>query len=170
MDLRIAGITNDSIVDGPGIRLVTFAQGCLHACEGCHNPESWPLDGGRLITVEQVIQKMDQNPLLDGITLSGGEPFEQAAAMAAISRAAHARKLHVITYTGYLWEELFHPNAPAPWQELLQATDVLVDGRFILQQRSLDLVFRGSKNQRVLDVAASMAAGKPVLLQDERWQ
>lgn len=170
MDLRIAGITNDSIVDGPGIRLVIFAQGCLHACEGCHNPESWPLDGGRLITVEQVIQKMDQNPLLDGITLSGGEPFEQAAAMAAISRAAHARKLHVITYTGYLWEELFHPNAPAPWQELLQATDVLVDGRFILQQRSLDLVFRGSKNQRVLDVAASMAAGKPVLLQDERWQ
>lgn len=169
MKFRLAGVMNDSIVDGPGIRLAVFAQGCPHACPGCHNPESWAFDGGQEAEVDQIIRKMDQNPLLDGVTLSGGEPFAQAEAMAAIGRAAHERGLNVITFTGYRWEVLTAPQAPPQWRELLEVTDVLVDGPFVMSQRSLELTFRGSKNQRVLDVPASLAAGKPILLQDGRW-
>lgn len=169
MKLRLAGLENDSIVDGPGFRLSVFAQGCPHACPGCHNPQSQGFEGGTEVEVESIIQKMDQNPLLDGITLTGGEPFHQASAMAAIGRAARSRGLHVITFTGWTWEELTAPGQPAEWRELLEATDVLVDGPFELALRSLDLNFRGSKNQRVLDVPKSLQANKPVWLEDERW-
>lgn len=167
--MRLAGLVNDSIVDGPGIRMAVFAQGCPHGCQGCHNPDSWAFDGGQEADVEHIIQKIDKNPLLDGVTLSGGEPFAQAEAMAQIGRAAKQRGLNVVTFTGYRWEQLTAKDAPPQWQALLQTTDVLVDGPFVLAQRSLDLTFRGSKNQRIIDVPASLAAGELVLLQDERW-
>ena len=155
MNMRIAGIVNDSIVDGPGLRLAIFAQGCPHHCPGCHNPESHDFAGGS--DTEKIIARMDANPLLDGITLTGGEPFEQPDACRILADAAHARGLNVWAYSGYTFEQLC---AVPEKRRLLEACDVLVDGPFLLAERSLDLRFRGSKNQRVLKVAELLAGGE----------
>ena len=150
MNMRIAGIVNDSIVDGPGLRLAIFAQGCPHHCPGCHNPESHDFAGGSDMDTEKIIARMDANPLLDGITLTGGEPFEQPEACRILADAAHARGLNVWAYSGYTFEQLC---AVPEKRRLLEACDVLVD-------RSLDLRFRGSKNQRVLKVAELLTGGE----------
>ena len=155
MNMRIAGIVNDSIVDGPGLRLAIFAQGCPHHCPGCHNPESHDFAGGSDMDTEKIIARMDANPLLDGIT--GGEPFEQPEACRILADAAHARGLNVWAYSGYTFEQLC---AVPEKRRLLEACDVLVDGPFLLAERSLDLRFRGSKNQRVLKVAELLAGGE----------
>ncbi|MBS5584604.1 MAG: anaerobic ribonucleoside-triphosphate reductase activating protein [Clostridiales bacterium] len=155
--MRIAGIVNDSIVDGPGLRLAIFAQGCPHHCPGCHNPESHDFAGGSDMDTEKIIARMDANPLLDGITLTGGEPFEQPEACRILADAAHARGLNVWAYSGYTFEQLC---AVPEKRRLLEACDVLVDGPFLLAERSLDLRFRGSKNQRVLKVAELLAGGE----------
>ena len=157
MNMRIAGIVNDSIVDGPGLRLAIFAQGCPHHCPGCHNPESHDFSGGSDMDTEKIIARMDANPLLDGITLTGGEPFEQPDACRILADAAHARGLNVWAYSGYTFEQLC---AVPEKRRLLEACDVLVDGPFLLAERSLDLRFRGSKNQRVLKVAELLAGGE----------
>ena len=157
MNMRIAGIVNDSIVDGPGLRLAIFAQGCPHHCPGCHNPESHDFAGGSDMDTEKIIARMDANPLLDGITLTGGEPFEQPDACRILADAAHARGLNVWAYSGYTIEQLC---AVPEKRRLLEACDVLVDGPFLLAERSLDLRFRGSKNQRVLKVAELLAGGE----------
>ena len=163
--LRIAGVVNDSIVDGPGFRLTVFTQGCPHRCPGCHNPQSHDLAGGRVETVASLVEKLQSNPLLDGLTLSGGEPFLQPRPRACLAIQAHALGLTVWTYTGYTYEELLSGAAGEEAQLLLAHTDVLVDGRFELDQRTLEAPFRGSANQRLIDVAASQAAGSPVLWQ-----
>lgn len=157
MNMRIAGIVNDSIVDGPGLRLAIFAQGCPHHCPGCHNPESHDFAGGSDMDTEKIIARMDANPLLDGITLTGGEPFEQPEACRILADAAHARGLNVWAYSGYTFEQLC---AVPEKRRLLEACDVLVDGPFLLAERSLDLRFRGSKNQRVLKIAELLAGGE----------
>ena len=157
MNMRIAGIVNDSIVDGPGLRLAIFAQGCPHHCPGCHNPESHDFAGGSDMDTEEIIARMDANPLLDGITLTGGEPFEQPEACRILADAAHARGLNVWAYSGYTFEQLC---AVPEKRRLLEACDVLVDGPFLLEERSLDLRFRGSKNQRVLKVAELLTGGE----------
>lgn len=163
--VRIAGVVNDSIVDGPGFRLTVFTQGCPHRCPGCHNPQSHDPAGGREETVTSLVEKLKGNPLLDGLTLSGGEPFLQPRPLAALAQEAHALHLTVWTYTGYTYEELLSGAAGEDAQLLLAQTDVLVDGRFILAQRTLEAPFRGSANQRLIDVPASQAAGSPV-----HWQ
>ena len=150
MKMRIAGIVNDSIVDGPGLRLAVFAQGCPHNCPGCHNPESHDYAGGQEMDTEDIIARMDANPLLDGITLTGGEPFEQPEPCRLLAEAARARGLNVWAYSGYTFEQLC---AMPEKMRLLEACDILVDGPFLLEERSLDLRFRGSKNQRILSVA-----------------
>ena len=157
MNMRIAGIVNDSIVDGTGLRLAIFAQGCPHHCPGCHNPESHDFAGGSDMDTEKIIARMDANPLLDGITLTGGEPFEQPEACRILADAAHARGLNVWAYSGYTFEQLC---AVPEKRRLLEACDVLVDGPFLLAERSLDLRFRGSKNQRVLKVSELLAGGE----------
>ena len=157
MNMRIAGIVNDSIVDGPGLRLAIFAQGCPHHCPGCHNPESQDFAGGSDMDTEKIIARMDANPLLDGITLTGGEPFEQPDACRILADAAHARGLNVWAYSGYTFEQLC---AVPEKRRLLEACDVLVDGPFLLEERSLDLRFRGSKNQRVLKVSEMLAGSE----------
>lgn len=162
MKIRLAGLVNDSIVDGPGLRLAVFAQGCPHHCPGCHNPQSHDFDGGTLRDTAEVIAVMRDNPLLDGITLTGGEPFAQPEACAEVARAAHAAGLGVWCYSGYTFEQLLAGNAEQ--RRLLEAVDVLVDGPFLLEQRSLELRFRGSANQRILDVPASLTAGQAVLM------
>lgn len=163
--MHIAGLVQDSIVDGPGFRFTLFTQGCPHRCPGCHNPDTWAAEGGREETVEAVVAEMRKNPLTDGLTLSGGEPFEQAAECAQVAAAARADGLNVWTYTGYTFEELFAMDDPAV-RQLLQLTDVLVDGRFSLAEKSFDVRWRGSRNQRLIDVAQSLAGGRAVELDE----
>jgi len=161
MKIRIFGLANDSIVDGPGLRLAVFTQGCPHHCEGCHNPESHAFDKGELRDTEEILTMARDNFLLDGITLSGGEPFCQPEACAAIAKGAHAAGLNVWCYTGYTYDELV--SGKKEWRELLENVDMLVDGRFVLSERSLEVRFRGSRNQRIIDVPESLRQGKIVL-------
>ena len=160
--LRLAGIEPESIVDGPGIRFTIFVQGCPHACPGCHNPQTHDFAAGAETPLSELIAALDAHPYLSGVTLSGGEPFLQASALLPFARAAKARGKHVLAYTGYTLEELLRLDEPAVLP-LLHTLDLLVDGRFIEAERSLSLRFRGSANQRILDVPASLAAGAPVL-------
>jgi anaerobic ribonucleoside-triphosphate reductase activating protein len=159
MNIRMYGLVDDSIVDGPGFRLSVFTQGCPHNCEGCHNPESHDFDGGVVMTTEEIIAKMNDNPLLDGITLTGGDPFCQPAPCAELARAAHAAGLNVWAYSGWTYDEICADDS---MRALLENVDVLVDGPFILAQRTLDKRWVGSKNQRVIDVKASLSEGRPV--------
>ena len=160
MKIRIAGFANDSIVDGPGLRLTVFAQGCPHHCPGCHNPQTHAFDGGREEDCAKIIEMMEDNPLLDGVTLSGGEPFCQSEACAELARAAHGAGLNVWCYSGYRFEELL--GGKSEWLELLGQVDVLVDGRFELDKRTLECRWRGSSNQRLIDVKRSLEAGSAV--------
>lgn len=165
-ELRLAGVIRESIVDGPGWRFVVFTQGCPHNCEGCQNPQTHPFDGGYITNSENLLREIRKDPLLSGVTLSGGDPFCQAQALAEFAAQVHELGLTVMTYTGWTFEELIAGNKPG-WRELLEQTDILVDGKFILAQKSLSLLFRGSKNQRLLDIPASLKAGKAVLWQRE---
>ena len=158
MQIRIAGLVPESYVDGDGIRFAIFMQGCLRNCEGCHNPETHALDGGRLIDTDEIISAIKKNPLLDGITLTGGEPLLQIAAADELARAAKNFGLSVWCYTGYTFEEL--PPEAAP---LLENVDVLIDGAFVESLRDLELQFRGSRNQRVIDLNKTRAQNKIVL-------
>lgn len=168
MEIRIAGTTSDSIVDGPGIRLTVFTQGCPHGCAGCHNPETHDPAGGRVVDTGKIIAGLRENPLESGLTLSGGEPFLQAAACHEIARAAHALGKNVWTYTGYVFEKLLAEGDPDR-MALLSETDVLVDGPFILRERSLELHFCGSRNQRLIDVRKSLTAGEAVRWEPPAW-
>lgn len=162
MQIRLYGLVDDSIVDGPGFRLAVFTQGCPHDCPGCHNPDSHAMDGGTLRDTAEIAAILDDNPLLDGITLTGGEPFMQCAACLELARAAHARGLNVWCFTGFLYEQL---RAREGARALLDEVDVLVDGPFILAERSLELRFRGSRNQRVIDMRATRALGAVKLVE-----
>ncbi len=164
MNLRLAGIVNDSIVDGPGLRMTVFVQGCPHRCPGCHNPQTHDFAGGSEGETAEIIARMRKNPLLDGLTLSGGEPFCQPGPCAELARAARSLGLNVWSYSGYTFEELIEGGTPAQ-KALLDELDVLVDGRFELDKRSLDCRFRGSTNQRLIDVPASLAAGRAIEIQ-----
>ncbi len=152
MKIRVSEIVDDSIVDGAGIRLAIFTQGCIHNCPGCHNPQTHNVNGGKEMDTREIISLMAENPLLDGITLTGGEPFVQAEQCAELATEAHKLKLNVWTYTGYTIEEI-EKNANPNFKHLLENTDVLVDGKFIEAQKSMELKFRGSSNQRVIDMA-----------------
>ncbi|MBR3020390.1 MAG: anaerobic ribonucleoside-triphosphate reductase activating protein [Clostridia bacterium] len=168
MKIRLAGIVDDSIVDGPGLRFSVFTQGCSHHCPGCHNPETHDPMGGHEEDTEALVARMKKNPLLSGITLSGGDPMEQGAPCAELAKAAHGLGLNVWTYTGYTWEQLLQENDPDK-MALLRETDVLVDGPFLLNQRSLELNFCGSKNQRLIDVPASLRSGSVTLWTPPVW-
>ena len=151
MKIRIAGITEDSIVDGPGLRLTVFFQGCPHHCPGCHNPETHDPDGGRIIDTSEIVAMMEANPLLDGITLSGGEPFRQVSGCIELAMAAHVHGLNVWCYTGYTVEYILQSRSPG-MRKLLKHIDVLVDGPYIEELRTLELPWRGSKNQRIISL------------------
>jgi anaerobic ribonucleoside-triphosphate reductase activating protein len=165
--LELSGIVSDSIVDGPGIRTCVFSQGCPHHCEGCHNPETWEFGCGTKISEEAVLDIVLSNPLCRGVTFSGGEPFAQAEGFAELARLLKARGYEVASYTGFTFEQLLK-GTPAQ-KELLGRIDVLIDGPFVLSEKSLELVFRGSRNQRILDVPKSLAAGEAVAVTSPRW-
>ena len=147
--MRIAGIVNDSIVDGPGLRYTIFSQGCSHNCPGCHNPETHSFDGGFEIDTESIISEISKNPLLSGVTFSGGDPIEQPAPFLELAKAIKKMNLNIWMYTGYTYEELTSMQDPII-QELLSYVDVIVDGPYIESKRQLDLEFRGSSNQRII--------------------
>ena len=161
MEIRIAGIVNDSIVDGPGFRLAVFTQGCPHNCEGCHNPETHDFNGGTLKDTAEIIKMMQDNPLLDGITLSGGDPFCQPEPCIELAQAAHRLGLSVWAYSGWTYEAIM---ADDNMSKLAREIDVLIDGPFILSQRTLDKRFMGSKNQRAIDAKRSIERGEAVEL------
>jgi anaerobic ribonucleoside-triphosphate reductase activating protein len=160
--MRIADYIQDSIVDGPGLRFTLFTQGCPHQCPGCHNPETHDPAGGKELTVEELSKILLSNPLTDGITFSGGEPFAQAGACAQLAQIARAHGLNVWAYSGWTFEQL-RENADPDVQEFLRLVDVLVDGPFLLAQRSLSLKWRGSENQRIIDVPKSLETGEIIL-------
>jgi anaerobic ribonucleoside-triphosphate reductase activating protein len=162
MELRIAGTVNDSIVDGPGIRFTVFVQGCPHNCKGCHNPQTHDFEGGTVTTTEELLEKIKGNPLLDGVTFSGGEPFCQAEALADLGREIKKLGLDIITYTGYTFEKLFEERDQNYWGDLLAVTDYLIDGPFILEQKDWEIKFRGSSNQRYIDCQESLKNGKVI--------
>lgn len=166
--LRLAGVVNDSITDGPGIRLTVFVQGCPHHCPGCHNPQTWSFTDGELVSPAEIMAQIAANPLLTGVTFSGGEPLAQADTLLPLARLIKQRGLELAIYTGYTFERLLELNDPAI-NQLLELTDTLIDGPFILAQRNLELNFRGSANQRILKAAESLAAGQPIPETAERW-
>lgn len=161
--LRLSGIEWESIVDGPGVRAVVFAQGCPHRCEGCHNKDTWDSSGGFDDEPSRIIEKIKRNRLVRGITLSGGEPFAQPEGMAEMARLARESGYHVMTYTGYTIEALLSMARRDPHvRELLTLTDVLVDGPFVQSLKRYDLIFKGSSNQRMIDARASLERGEAV--------
>ena len=165
--LDLAGIVNDSIVDGPGIRVTIFAQGCPHHCSGCHNPETWEFGCGTPMDEQRIADIVRSNPLCRGVTFSGGEPFAQAEGFTALAQLLKARGYEVASYSGYTFEQLL--NGTEAQRALLESIDVLIDGPFVQAQRSLEIAFRGSRNQRIIDVKKSLAAGEAVCITTGRW-
>ena len=162
--IKIAGIVKESIVDGPGIRLVVFTQGCVHNCIGCHNPDTHSFSQGYYTTIDNIVEMVEKDPLLDGITLSGGDPFHQGRVCGILANRIRDMGLNVVTYTGYTFEEIMNEiDINIGWKELLYATDILVDGKFDIGKRSLLLKFRGSENQRIIDVKRSLENNQIVI-------
>lgn len=168
MEIRLAGLEPESIVDGPGYRFTVFVQGCPHNCPGCHNPQTHDFSGGHLADTDDVIAHLGKNPLVRGLTLSGGEPMMQPEPLYLIAKAAKEKGMNVWCYTGFTLEELLRENR-ADRMRLLSAVDVLVDGPFRSHERSLDLLYRGSKNQRLIDMPATLKGGTIRLYAPPEW-
>ena len=166
--MRIAGVIHESVVDGPGVRFVVFAQGCPHRCPGCHNPETWDPGDGEEWSVRDLFRIIRRSPdKVKGLTLSGGEPFLQAAQMAELAKRVHGLGLDVAAYSGYVYEDLADMAEQDPEiAALMMETDILIDGPYVEALRDISLPFRGSANQRVIDMKASREEGKIVLLSE----
>ncbi len=165
--LDLSSIVTDSIVDGPGIRATVFCQGCPHRCPGCHNPDTWEFGCGTPMEEARILEIIKGNPLCKGVTFSGGEPFAQAEGYAKLGKMLKEAGYEVAAYSGYTFEQLI---AGTPAQKaLLETIDVLIDGPFLQAEKSLELSFRGSRNQRILDVPQSLAAGAAVSVPAGRW-
>ena len=147
--LRIAGTVNDSIVDGAGIRFTIFTQGCPRSCKGCHNPKTHDFEGGKTVSVDDLVAVIFKNPLLDGVTFSGGEPFCQPEPLCEIAARVKEAGLNIWTFTGYTYEQLLDMRY-GQVSRLLSMTDVLIDGEYVEALRTLSLPWRGSSNQRML--------------------
>lgn len=159
--LRISGCVADSIVDGPGMRFTVFVQGCPHHCPGCHNPQTHDFEGGHTVDPQAVLDAVLTDPLAQGVTFSGGEPFCQARALRLLGERVAAAGKDVVIYTGYIFEDLLRMGKADPEiMGLLSLTDLLVDGPYMEEQRDLTLPFRGSANQRLIsgaDIKKAMA-------------
>ena len=166
MKVRLAAnIQPDSIVDGEGIRTVIWFQGCLHHCKECHNPETWNFDGGIEFDVEEIKAEIKNLKYQNGVTLSGGDPFFQPIAALEIAKYAHSLGLNVWCYTGFTFEELLDEDIAK--KEFLKNIDVLIDGRFEIAKKSLACKFRGSTNERIIDVTKSLENNKVVLYYED---
>ena len=167
--IRLAGIINDSIVDGPGLRLVIFTQGCHMACPGCHNKDTWDVNAGSLYEIDNIQEMWKQNPLTMGITISGGEPFLQIGSILKIVKKAVKDKLNIIIFTGYQYENLLD-RKNRKINKILDNIDYLIDGPFILDKKDLTLLFRGSSNQRIIDIKKTKKQNKIVLMDEGGYE
>jgi len=168
ISLRLSGIVEESVVDGPGIRCTLFVQGCPHHCRGCHSPQTHGFDGGYEADVAEMAALIRGNPLISGVTFSGGEPMCQAGALFRLARSIKEAGLGIAVYTGYTLEALLEEN-DRDRMELLRVCDILIDGRFEGEKRDLALLFRGSSNQRILDVPQSLQRQAAVPAVDPAW-
>ena len=164
-NVRLAGICYESLVNGPGLRRVLFAQGCTHNCSGCFNPSTHSFEGGQLMDMEHIVYDIKSNPMLRGITFSGGECWEQADKFAYIAENVKNPNFNIWCYTGYTFEYILkHQNERKGWKDFLQNIDVLVDGKFDEEKKDTRIKFRGSHNQRIIDVKNSLSLGKVITL------
>jgi len=162
--IRIAGVVKESIVDGPGIRYVIFTQGCPHHCPGCHNPQTHDECGGKFVSQEELIKDIHSNPLVSGVTFSGGEPFLQAKVLSELASKLKKEKYDIMVYTGYEYEYLKkNANDNNCYMDLLKKSDILVDGKFDIAKKDERLVFKGSSNQRVIDLKTSLSENNLVI-------
>ena len=153
--LSIAGIEQNSIVDGPGVRFVIFTQGCHHHCDGCHNPQTWDFTRYQLVDTDDIFMRIAADPIITGVTFSGGEPYAQWRELVPLARKLKDTGYNLWAYTGFTWAHI-HDNP------LTKLMDVVVDGPFIQELKTLDTPFRGSSNQRLIDVQRSIRAGFPI--------
>lgn len=167
MEIRLAAdLQQDSIVDGEGIRTVIWTQGCPHNCLGCHNPITHDFEGGALVDIELIKKDIDELDGQDGITFSGGDPFIQPLACSILAKHAKEKGLNIWCYTGYTFEHLLElAKVKSDIKAFLDQIDVLVDGKFEISKKSYSAVFRGSTNQRIIDVKKSLKAKKAVLIE-----
>lgn len=161
--VRLSGIAYESLVNGPGIRRVFFAQGCRHNCKGCFNTETHDFNGGEVKVIKELIQDVLINPMITGVTFSGGDPLEQAEEFAIMAKEFKKNNKNIWCYTGYLFEDILNNiNDRLGWKDLIQNIDVLVDGKFEEDKKDESLKFKGSNNQRIIDVQKSLKIGKVV--------
>lgn len=169
--MRIAGVVKESIVDGKGLRFVVFCQGCPHGCPGCHNPQTHDFSGGYDIELSKIVAEIEKNPLLQGVTFTGGEPFCQAEAFAELGRmikAIRGMRLNITVYTGFVYEDLCEmAKTDSGIKELLEVADFMIDGPFVLAERDLNLKYRGSRNQRYIDLNLTRVKREVVLAREE---
>lgn len=165
--IRLAGIAENSLVNGKGLRKVFFSQGCSHHCEGCFNQHTWEFVGGRMFDMDELVQKVKDEPFLDGVTFSGGDPFQQADKFAYLAKKLHEANINIWAYTGYTFEELMKLAQTNPHiKQMINNVDVIVDGRFMKDKMSENLKYCGSSNQRVIDVKSSLNENKIILFKD----
>lgn len=159
--LQILQIIEDTMVDGPGLRTSVYCAGCRHQCPGCHNPQSWDPQGGHVMTTADILRVIEADPYTRGVTFTGGDPMYQPEGFAELADAIHQRTAKTIwCYTGFTYETLLRMPRQ---RRLLEQLDVLVDGPFVERLKDPDLQFRGSSNQRLIDVKASLRSGQTVL-------
>jgi anaerobic ribonucleoside-triphosphate reductase activating protein len=164
--IRLSGIAYESLVNGPGMRRVFFAQGCKHNCKGCFNKDTHDFHGGEERNMDSLIKDTLDNPILSGVTFSGGDPWEQADKFAYMAKAFKEKGLSVWSYTGYTFEYIIgHKCEYAGWTELLNNIDVLVDGKFDDGKQQDGLKFRGSTNQRIIDIKESLRLNEVILIE-----
>ena len=162
--IRLAGIAQNSLVNGVGLRKVFFSQGCSHACKNCFNPSTWSFEGGEMVDIDELVKQVNDEYFLDGVTFSGGDPFQQADKFAILAKKLKEFHINIWCYTGYTWEELLElSKTNNDVADLINCCDVIVDGPFIQEKHDPNLLFRGSSNQRIIDVAQSIKQHNIVL-------
>ena len=166
--IKVAGFAKDSIVDGPGLRFTLFTQGCPHNCKGCHNKDTHDFNGGKEYSVDEIFNEILQDKGISGVTFSGGEPFCQAEKLLPLAKKIKEKGFELAIYSGFTFEELFNIKLPYV-KDLLKEADILIDGRFKIEEKSLDISFRGSKNQRILDVKKSLMSERAVWTNSMQW-
>jgi anaerobic ribonucleoside-triphosphate reductase activating protein len=163
--IKLSGIAYESLVNGPGMRRVFFAQGCKHNCKGCFNPDTHDFNGGEERDVDELIKDTLNNPILRGVTFSGGDPWEQADKFAYMAKVFKDNGLDIWSYTGYTFEYIIeNKDERSGWNDLLNNIDVLVDGKFEEDKMKDGIKFKGSTNQRIIDVKESLRLNKIIII------
>ena len=166
--INLAGFINDSIVDGPNIRSVVFVQGCSNHCPHCHNPETWSFEKKNLVNWEDIYAKIKSEPIIKDVTFSGGEPFENYNDLLPLAKQLKKDGYNLCSFSGFTYEELLKKSIEDNnLREFISLLDILIDGKFIYEKRDLTLKYRGSSNQRIIDVQKSLNQNTVITIQDD---